>query len=88
MDHLSLINYTCLSECKEEVIWTVEGTFTWETTRVNNSAKHNCPYGPANVTLTRRCYQVSNTKASWTKLDSSTCNSSIHTKTLLELSKV
>ncbi|XP_028408039.1 adhesion G-protein coupled receptor G4-like isoform X2 [Dendronephthya gigantea] len=74
-------------ECKREVIWTVKGTFTWKATRVNKLASHKCPYGPGNVTLSRNCSWISNTAASWTVFDSSGCNPSKHTETLLELSK-
>lgn len=75
------------SECKEEITWTVKGTFTWKTTEVNKTAKHRCPHGPSNVTVTRTCLGESN-KTFWGMFDTSSCNQSKHTMTLLELSQV
>ena len=75
-------------ECNAEVIWTVQGTFTWDATRVGRIASHRCPYGPRNVTLTRACHLKSSSSASWEKFDSSTCDPSKRTETLLSLSKV
>lgn len=77
----------CLSECNDEISWTVKGTFTWQTTEVNKTAKHKCPYGPNNVTVTRTCFWKSN-KTTWGMFDITACNQSKHTMTLLELSQV
>ena len=59
----------------------------WKTTEVNNTAKHGCPHGPSNVTVTRTCLGESN-KTFWGMFDTSFCNQSKHTMTLLELSQV
>ena len=75
-----------LLECEKEVVRIVEGTFTWKKTRLNETVKHSCTFGPDSVTLTRHCNRTSDTKASWTEVDYSRCNPSQHTETLLKLS--